>query len=176
MTPQELSRISQGFYPEYRSFALTLTHDEDQAADLLQEAIYLILKHHERYTSGTNLNAWVKTIIRNLFISNYRRIKRRQHLRAHRPAADGWMTNKVTENPAEAHLNAEGIMAHVDKLPERFRRSFLLYFRGVKYEKIAAITSVPVGTAKSRVFTAKRMLKEQLGPIFGANQKFTPAD
>jgi RNA polymerase sigma factor (sigma-70 family) len=166
MTPQELSTISQGFYPEYRSFALTLTRDEDRAADLLQEAIYLILKHHEKYTKGTNLRAWIKTIIRNLYISNYRRGKRRQSLTENRPPAEGWMTHKVTDNPAEANLNAEGIMEFVEQLPERFRRSFLLHYQGVKYEDIAAITGVPIGTAKSRVFTAKRMLKEKLGPIF----------
>ncbi len=63
MTPHEISRLSHRFYPEYRSFALNLTRDEESAADLLQETIYLVLKNHERFTKGTNLQAWVKTII-----------------------------------------------------------------------------------------------------------------
>jgi RNA polymerase sigma-70 factor (ECF subfamily) len=80
MTPHEISRLSHRFYPEYRSFALNLTRDEESAADLLQETIYLVLKNHERFTKGTNLQAWVKTIIRNTFISGYRKQKRRQEI------------------------------------------------------------------------------------------------
>lgn len=163
MTPNEINRLSHRFYPEYRSFALHLTHDEESAADLLQEAIYLILKNHERFTRGTNLQAWIKTIIRNTFISSYRKQKRRQEISEeyfHQP--DDWMNKVTAANPAEGALGAEEIMTRVEALPEIYRRAFLLHYNGLKYKDIATLTNVPVGTAKSRVWTARNLLREKV--------------
>ena len=163
MTPREIQRLSHRFYPEYRPFALHLTRDEDTAADLLQEAIYLILKNHDRFGKGTNLQAWVKTIIRNTFISGYRKQKRRQEIsEEHFHDQTDWMNVTVTANPAEAELGAEEINARIEALPPIYRRAFRLHFNGMKYKDIATLTDVPVGTAKSRVWTARKMLKGQL--------------
>lgn len=162
MTHQEIQHISHRFYPEYRPYALTLTRDEDQAADLLQEAIYLILKNHERFARGTNLQAWVKTIIRNVFITGYRKGKRRQEITEEQPPASNWSNQLSTPNPAESRLGAEEIMAQVESLPEIYRRAFLLHFNGMKYKDIATLTEVPIGTAKSRVWTARNMLREKI--------------
>lgn len=162
MTNKEIQQISHRFYPEYRPYALTLTRDEDRAADLLQEAIYLVLKNHERFTSGTNLQAWIKTIIRNVFITGYRKGKRRQEITAEQPPASNW-SNQTTElNPAESDLGAEEIMGQIESLPEIYRRAFLLHYNGMKYKDIATITNVPIGTAKSRVWTARNILRERI--------------
>lgn len=162
MTPEEITYLSQRFHPEYRPFALTLTRDEDRAADLLQEAIYLVIKNHERFTQGTNLQAWVKTIIRNVFITGYRKGKRRQEITEEDVPASNW-SNKITaDNPAEADLNAEAIMERIEALPEIYRRAFRLHLNGIKYKDIATMTGVPIGTAKSRVWTARNMLREKL--------------
>lgn len=162
MTPHEISRLSHRFYPEYRSFALKLTRDEDLAADLLQEAIYLVLKNHERFTKGTNLQAWIKTIIRNTFISGYRKQKRRQEITDEHLHQEVWMNKIVDENPAVSDLGAEEIMTRVEALPPNFRRAFLLHYNGMKYKDIATLTKVPVGTAKSRVWTARNMLRARV--------------
>lgn len=160
MTPHEINHLSHRFYPEYRSFALNLTRDEESAADLLQEAILLVLKNHERFTRGTNLQAWIKTIIRNTFISGYRKDKRRQEIAEEHLHPDDWMNKTIAENAAESRLGAEEIMAKIEALPEIYRRSFLLHYNGIKYKEIAVMTNVPVGTAKSRVWTARNMLRE----------------
>jgi RNA polymerase sigma-70 factor (ECF subfamily) len=162
MTPAEIQRLSTGFYPEYRSFALNLTRDEESAADLLQEAIYLVLKNHERFIRGTNLQAWIKTIIRNTFISDYRKQKRRQELTEEHLHQDDWMNKTIDRNPAESSLGAEEIMERIKALPEIYRRAFLLHYNGMKYKDIATITNVPIGTAKSRVWTARNMLRERV--------------
>ena len=163
MTPHEISQLSQRFYPEYRSFALHLTRDEESAADLLQEAIYLVLKNHERFAKGTNLQAWIKTIIRNTFISGYRKQKRRQEITVeHLHQESEWMNKTTTRNPAEGTLGAEEIMARVEALPANYRRAFLLHYNGMKYKDIATITGSPIGTAKSRVWTARNMLRKKV--------------
>lgn len=162
MTPHEISHLSHRFYPEYRSFALKLTRDEESAADLLQEAIYLILKNHERFTNGTNLQAWVKTIIRNTFISGYRKQKRRQEITEEHLHQEVWVNKTTDENPVVSDLNAEEIMSRVEALPENFRRAFILHYNGMKYKDIASLTNVPVGTAKSRVWTARSILRSEL--------------
>ena len=162
MTPHEINYLSRRFYPEYRSFALHLTRDEDTAADLLQETIYLILKNHERFTKGTNLQAWVKTIIRNTFISGYRKQKRRQEITDEYLHPSDWMNQTTDRNPAESELGAEEIEARIEALPAMYRRAFRLYLNGMKYKDIAQLTQVPIGTAKSRVWTARNLLKEQV--------------
>ncbi|MEO0733242.1 MAG: RNA polymerase sigma factor [Bacteroidota bacterium] len=162
MTPQEIQQISHRFYPEFRPYALTLTRDEDRAADLLQEAIYLVLKNHERFTRGTNLQAWVKTIIRNVFITGYRKGKRRQEITDEQPIDSNWANQTTELNPAESDLGAEEIMTQIEQLPEIYRRAFLLHYNGMKYKDIATITNVPIGTAKSRVWTARNLLRERV--------------
>lgn len=162
MSPQEIHQISQGFVPQYRPFALTLTRDEDRAADLLQEAIFLVLKNHERFVAGTNLHAWIKTIIRNVFITDYRKSKRRQEIVNEEVPTSNWANRSVADNPALADLSAEDLLSLVDALPEIYRRAFKLYYNGLKYQEIADITEVPIGTAKSRVWTARKMLRDRL--------------
>lgn len=162
MTTDEIRHLSQRFHPDYRPFALTLTRDEDKAADLLQEAIYLVIKNHERFTHGTNLQAWVKTIIRNVFITGYRKGKRRQEITEENVPANNWANLTTETNPAESTLGAEEIMGRIDRLPAIYRRAFRLHLNGIKYKDIATMTCVPIGTAKSRVWTARNMLRQKL--------------
>ena len=159
MSPQEINTLSNGFYPEYRPFALTLTRDEDKAMDLLQEAIYLVLKNHERFVSGTNIQAWIKTIIRNVFITGYRKGKRRQEIVTEDVPVTNWANRTIEDNPVLANLSAEDIMNKVESLAPIYRRAFKLYNNGLKYQEIANITGVPIGTAKSRVWTARQQLR-----------------
>jgi RNA polymerase sigma-70 factor (ECF subfamily) len=162
MTSEEISRLSTRFHPDYRPFAMTLTRDEDKAADLLQEAIYLVIKNHERFTQGTNLQAWIKTIIRNVFITGYRKGKRRQEISEENVPATNWANQTTEMNPAMSTLGAEEINARIDSLPKIYRRAFRLHINGIKYKDIATMTNVPIGTAKSRVWTARNMLREKI--------------
>jgi RNA polymerase sigma-70 factor (ECF subfamily) len=142
--------------------ALSLTRDEEEAKDLLQEAIYLIIKHRSSYQSDANFVGWVMTVIRNTFKSNYRKEKRRAQL-LDRDMPDGvWLGVRTTINPAPGALGAEEIMVMVNALPKIYREAFLLFYQGLKYKEIAVRTAVPIGTAKSRVFTARKILQEGL--------------
>lgn len=162
MTLLEIQQLGYQHYPELLAFAISLTRDEERARDLLQDAFFLLLKHREKFTAGSNFRAWAKTVIRNTFLTGYRKRKRRERLREEYAVTPDWVDPGSTTNPAESQLGAEYILEVVDQLPERYRRAFLLHYHGAKYRDIASWTGVPVGTAKSRVFTAKALLREAL--------------
>ncbi len=162
MTIQEIQILRNRHMTEFRQLAITLTRDEDRARDLLQEVNYLVFKHRRSFKSGTNFVAWVKAIIRNTFISDYRQRKRRRELVLRDQPVGPWFGNHVVSNPAESRMGVEEIMALISTLPDDYRRTFLLHLQGNKYREIAQIMQVPVGTAKSRVYAARTQLKAQL--------------
>ena len=148
--------------PDLRAFALHLTQDEERARDLLQDAYLLILRHYQSFTAGTNFRAWAKTIVRNTFLSDYRKGQRRQQLRTARPPAEGWMTTTTILNTGEETLHRDDILRAVATLPRIYREAFTYYLRDLSYREISLRTGVPVGTAKSRVFTARQLLRANL--------------
>lgn len=156
---QQLSLLQQ---PEMLAFAIRLTHDEEWAQDLLQEARYLVIKHWSTYRIGTNFGAWARRIVHNIFLSEYRKRQRRRELRASVQPAAGWMTATTTANAADGCLDLDYLTARIAALPAIYRDAFQLYLQELSYAKIALRTGVPIGTAKSRVFTARRMLRAQL--------------
>ena len=146
-----------------RPFDVTLTKDQETAKDLLQETMYRALANQEKYSVGTNIKAWLYTIMRNIFINDYRR----------RAKQNTVLDNSVNEflinsnqlsiaNTAESNLKMKEIMQAVYKLPDIFRHPFMLYFDGYKYNEIAGILKEPLGTIKSRIHFARKLLKEQL--------------
>ncbi|MBC6995090.1 RNA polymerase sigma factor [Neolewinella lacunae] len=162
LTVQELKQMGQEHLPEFRALALQLTADRDAAEDLLQDTIFLILKYRDQFEAGSNFSAWVKTIIRNTFITDYRKKKRRKELLDKAKSLEFWTGDRITYNQAESSLGAEEIMGLIEALPSIYRRAFQLFCQGMKYQEIALLTGVPIGTAKSRVFTARQELKKQL--------------
>jgi RNA polymerase sigma factor (sigma-70 family) len=146
-----------------RPFALTLTRDMESAKDLLQETLYRALANKEKYNTGTNIKAWMYTIMRNIFINNYRR-SAKQHTIFDSSPNDYLLDQRQagTINAAEISLSVKDILQAVHHLPEIFRNPFQLYFEGYKYHEIADILSEPLGTIKSRIHFARKLLKQQL--------------
>jgi RNA polymerase sigma-70 factor (ECF subfamily) len=146
-----------------RPFALTLTRDMESAKDLLQETLYRALANKEKYNAGTNIKAWMYTIMRNIFINNYRR-SAKQHTIFDNSPNDYLLDQRQagTINAAEINLSVKDILQAVHHLPEIFRNPFQLYFEGYKYHEIADILSEPLGTIKSRIHFARKLLKQQL--------------
>jgi len=146
-----------------KPFAATLTRDNEVAKDLLQETLYRALANKEKYNVGTNIKAWLYTIMRNIFINNYRRKAKQNTIFDSTPNEFLLNYNQVTTtNSAEGVLKMKEIQLAIHKLPEIFRNPFLLYFEGYKYHEIANMLSEPLGTIKSRIHFARKLLKEQL--------------
>ena len=146
-----------------KPFAVNLTKDNETANDLYQETLYKALANHEKYNSGTNIKAWLFTIMRNIFINNYRR-KAKQKTIFDNTANDYLINLKqvAVNNNAEISLRMKEINTEIQLLPEIFKTPFLLYFDGYKYQEIAEALGEPLGTVKSRIHFARKLLKERI--------------
>jgi len=146
-----------------KPFAINLTRDNEAAKDLYQETLYKALANQEKYNVGTNIKAWLFTIMRNIFINNYRR-KVKQNTIFDSTPNDFLLNNKqvTVANNAESQLNMKEIRQAISDLPQIFKTPFLLYFEGYKYHEIAEALEEPLGTIKSRIHFARKLLKEQI--------------
>lgn len=146
-----------------RPFAATLTRDNDTAQDLYQETMYRALANKDKYNVGTNIKAWLYTIMRNIFINNYRRKAKQNTIFDNTPNEFLLNYNQaVSANAAEGILKLKDIQAAIHGLPEIFRNPFMLYFDGYKYNEIADMLGEPLGTIKSRIHFARKLLKAQI--------------
>ena len=146
-----------------KPFAITLTRDSEAAKDLFQETLFRALANKEKYNVGTNIKAWLYTIMRNIFINNYRRKSKQNTIFDNTP--NEFLLNQsqsVAANTAESTLRLKDIQAAVHNLPDIFRNPFLLYFDGFKYHEISKMLNEPLGTITSRIHFARKLLKTQL--------------
>ena len=146
-----------------KPFAVTLTRDSEAAQDLYQETLYRALANKDKYNVGTNIKAWLYTIMRNIFINNYRRKAKQNTIFDSTP--NDFLLNQAqvsTANAAESILKLKDIQQAIHHLPEIFRNPFLLYFDGYKYHEIADMLDEPLGTMKSRIHFARKLLKAQV--------------
>jgi RNA polymerase sigma factor (sigma-70 family) len=146
-----------------KPFAITLTRDNETAKDLLQETMFRAFANREKYNAGTNIKAWLYTIMRNIFINDYRR-KSKQNTVLDNSINDFLINSNQLSvtNAAESNLKMKEIQQAVYQLPDIFRNPFMLYFDGYKYNEIADLLKEPLGTIKSRIHFARKLLKEQL--------------
>ena len=169
MTPDPAMRDALlAAVPSLRAFAISLCGQVDRADDLVQDTLLRALSNLHRFQPGTNLNAWLFTILRNLFHSEYR--KRRREVED----PDGSYAGRLKVHPEQgSRLDFEDFRTALAKLPSDQREALLLVgAQGFSYEEAAAICECAVGTIKSRVNRARTRLAallavddvEDLGP------------
>lgn len=146
-----------------KPFALSLTRDKETARDLFQETIYRAMVNREKYNPGTNLKAWMYTIMRNIFINDYRKKARHKTIFDNTPneALIDFNQGKYV-NQAEANIKLKEILKMINLLPEIFKVPFKMYFDGYRYNEISEMLEEPLGTIKSRIHFARKLLKAQL--------------
>ena len=145
-----------------RPFAINLTRDSDAANDLYQETLYKALANREKYNAGTNIKAWLFTIMRNIFINNYRRKAKQRTIFDNTPN-EYLLNNGANEgNRGEGNMEMKEIRRAIKQLPEIFKVPFQLYYEGYKYNEIADSLNEPLGTVKSRIHFARKLLREQI--------------
>jgi RNA polymerase sigma-70 factor, ECF subfamily len=142
-----------------RAFAISLTGNVDQADDLVQEALVRGLSNLNRFEAGTNIQAWLFTILRNQFHTAYR--KRRREVED----PDGNLAGRLCSAPEQdGHLDLEDLKLALARLPFEQREALLLVSaEGFSYEEAARICGTRLGTIKSRVNRARSHLSEMLG-------------
>jgi RNA polymerase sigma-70 factor (ECF subfamily) len=147
-----------GAVPSLRAFAISLTNDPIRADDLVQDTLLRALSRMDQFERGTNLNAWLFTILRNLFHSEFR--KRRREIED----PDAAMAQRAAVLPEQgAWLDWADFGVALAKLPPEQREAILLIgAEGFSYDETADICAVAVGTIKSRVNRARKRLIELL--------------
>ncbi len=163
MSAKEFNQVLLENADFLKPFAVNLTKDSEAANDLFQETLYKALANQEKYNVGTNIKAWLFTIMRNIFINDYRR-KAKQKTVFDNSANDYLINLKQASvsNAAESSLRMKEITEAIHQLPEIFKTPFRLYFDGYKYQEIADVLAEPLGTVKSRIHFARKLLKERL--------------
>src|SRR5258706_15721045 len=122
MAALEFNRMLLNNADFLRPFAINLTRDAEDAKDLYQETLYRALVNQEKYNIGTNIKAWLFTIMRNIFINDYRKKAKQQTVLDSSPNDQLLNTNQSTiSNNAESELNLKEILNAIYRLPEIFK-------------------------------------------------------
>ncbi|HTF80763.1 MAG TPA: RNA polymerase sigma factor [Cytophagales bacterium] len=146
-----------------KPFAVRLTKDLEEANDLIQDTLMKAFINKDKFADGTNLKAWLYTIMKNTFITNYQKMMRKNtfidntdnlyHINS---------SEYLAVNDAISEFAQNDINKAIATLDEEYSTPFMMYFKGFKYEEIAAKLNIPLGTVKNRIHIARKELKEQL--------------
>jgi RNA polymerase sigma-70 factor, ECF subfamily len=155
----ELKAALLALIPSLRAFAFSLCGNHDRADDLVQETLLKAWSHLDSFQAGTNLRAWLFTILRNTFFSEMRKRRRESE------DADGKGVDSLSVAPAQqGHVDMQDLHKALDLLPPHQREALILVgAAGMSYEEVAEIAKCAVGTVKSRVNRARSRLAELLG-------------
>lgn len=144
-------------------FAYKLTADREDANDLLQETSLKALDNEDKYMPETNFKGWVYTIMRNIFINNYRKIVREQTFVDQ--TDNLYHLNSLPEPAYESTDQAYDLKEMhrvVNSLPREYKVPFSMHVAGFKYREIAEKLGLPLGTVKSRIFCTRQKLQQEL--------------
>ncbi len=146
-----------------KSFALSLTHNIDDALDLLQDTYVKAISYRDKFEDSTNLKAWLFTIMKNTFINAYRRNTKTKELIS---KGDEIALNRAFKQNSydhcESRINAKEIIKQIESLEDQYKVPFTRYYTGYKYEEIAHEMHLPLGTIKSRIFIARKILMQRI--------------
>jgi RNA polymerase sigma factor (sigma-70 family) len=164
MTAVEFTNQVQKISVSLRPAAMNLTRDADDAKDLVQETLLKALTNKDKFKTGTNLKAWLYTIMRNTFINNYNKITKRNSKIDSTDYFQYYNSDDtfITHNGATSTFILGDIDQAIGKLNDDFRRPFIMYYIGYKYLEIAEQLQIPIGTVKNRIHIARKELKQAL--------------
>ncbi len=146
-----------------KPIAMRLTRDMEDAEDLLQETVLKAFTNRDKFAEGTNLRAWLYTIMKNTFITNYQRMVRRGTFVDTTENLYYLNSNdSITENQAHSNFNLSDINRAIESLDETYKTPFMMHFKGFKYFEIAEKLNIPIGTVKNRIHIARKELKNRL--------------
>jgi RNA polymerase sigma-70 factor, ECF subfamily len=146
-----------------RNYALSLTHNMDDTKDLVQETILKAYRYQDKFEEGTNLRGWLYTILKNSFINQYRRdVKRNTFLDTTDNTFFIDQPSHRIENEGELKFIRRDLEKAIEDLVPELRVTFLLNAEGYKYEEISKELNIPIGTIKTRIFVARRILRKKL--------------
>ena len=160
------------------AFAYNLTKNSEEAKDLYQETAIRAITNKEKFKPGTNLKAWLFTIMKNIFINNYRKKTKKSTIIDN--TDNLYFINSgssVIDNDAGRNILLDELNVMIEGLDESIKTPFIMHYTGFKYQEIAEKLKLPLGTVKSRIFFArkelKQMIKRQYGDLTLVREKLT---
>ena len=148
---------------ELRSFAMKLTCDYEDANDLLQDTTLKGLDNEDKYEQETNFKGWIYTIMRNIFINNYRKNLRDQTFVD--KTDNQYFLNSSSDlavDSMESAYDVKEMNRVVNSMPKEYRIPFSMFVAGFKYREISDKLNLPIGTVKSRIFFTRQKLQTAL--------------
>jgi RNA polymerase sigma-70 factor (ECF subfamily) len=146
------------------AFAYNLTKNVEDAKDLYQETAYRAITNQDKFRPGTNLKAWLFTIMKNIFINNYRKKSKAKTIMDSTDNLYYINSGSITiNNTAESNIMMKELIKMVEELDNSIKVPFLMHYQGFKYQEIADQLDLPLGTVKSRIFFARKELKNLIG-------------
>ena len=152
------------------NYALAIVRNSDDAQDLVQETYFKAYKNYHQFEGGTNSKAWMFMILKNTFINNYRKLKREPSKVDYDEIEDIY-ENLKSEQSKDNNLDLDfynnlfddDLSSALAKLPEKMKEVFLLCdLEGYSYEEISEIVDIPIGTVRSRLHRARKLLQDEL--------------
>jgi RNA polymerase sigma-70 factor, ECF subfamily len=144
------------------TFAYNLTKNVEDAKDLFQETAFRALSNRDKFRPGTNFKAWLFTIMKNIFINNYRKKMKSNTIQDSTDNMFYINAGGMVSNQAESNIMMNELQRMIDNLDEALRIPFVMHYEGHKYQEIADALELPLGTVKSRIFFARKELKEMI--------------
>jgi len=144
-------------------YAKNFTKDHDDANDLVQETLLKAVTYFNNFKEGTNLKGWLYTIMKNTFINNYRRVvKTNTFIQKDDEISSANLFVSATKNQGENKFIMEDINEALASLSEEYYVPFSMYFEGYKYHEISEHLEIPIGTVKTRIHVARKVMKKHL--------------
>lgn len=163
MGTQEFQNKLMSLQSNLLNFAYMLTSNRDNAYDLLQDTTLKALDNESKYVDNTNFKGWVFTIMRNIFINNYRRGARAATVT---DTTDNLHHLNLSQDSGletpEGSFAASEITDAINSFSDEYRVPFSMHVAGYKYNEIAEKMNLPLGTVKSRIFFARQRLQQTL--------------
>jgi len=150
------------------AFAMKLTNNNrEDANDLYQETVMRAFASKDRFEEGTNFKAWSTTIMRNCFINEYR--KRRTRNQIEQPLEDNneVAVRQAVRNDSGTIIMMKELRIMLDTMDEAHRVPFEMFFNGFEYQEISEQLNLPMGTVKSRIFFARKKMKDMIYSSYG---------
>lgn len=158
------------------SFAYNLTKNVEDSRDLFQETAYRAITNRDKFRPGTNFKAWTFTIMKNIFINNYRKKMKANTIS---DSTDNlYYINSgstVIANKADSNIVMKELSDIIAALEDGIRIPFMMHYEGFKYQEIADELDLPLGTVKSRIFFARKELKDTINKRYDQSLERNPA-
>jgi RNA polymerase sigma factor (sigma-70 family) len=156
MGTQEFNCLLISHSEGLKHLAISLTRNHENAKDLFQETLFKAFANREKFRDGTNVRAWLHTIMKNIFINDFRRKGKKEMV------MDAVRYTSTKKSAEEDLVRLKEIRSAIHKLPSTFKTTIQLYLEGYKNREIAFYLDEPLGTIKSRIHFSKRLLQKQI--------------